>query len=119
MSSTITLQLTPKQARAISMAITLGAERVDNAAAARDFAKSELEALALAEEIAARHLPLLGDEHQVHIDILWERFWAQTDTDWHDWFHGEKSACDSDDLDQPKGWPAFRDAGLKELEGVA
>ena len=119
MSNTITLELTAKEALAISNAIRLANERVTDAKGASDFTKSELDAVQLAESIAARHLPLMGDEHQVQVDILWDRFWAETDTDWTDWFNGVPSACEPDDLDQPKGWPAYRDAGLKALEAVA
>ena len=121
MSNTITLELTAKEALAISNAIRLANERVTDAKGASDFTKSELDAVQLAESIADRCLPFLGvrEERQVEVDILWDQFWNQTDTDWTDWFNGVPSACEPDDLDQPKGWPAYRDAGLKALEAVA
>lgn len=119
MSTTITLELTTKEALALGVVINLAAGRIEDARTSTDFPKSELDAVQLAESILIHKLPCLIDEEQVEIDRLWDQFWAEADVDWRDWFDGVPSACEPDDLDQPKGWPAYRDAGLKALEVAA
>lgn len=108
------LVLSAKEALALSTAIAIASDRVSDAEIAKDFPKSELDAIAEAELIASAQLPDRGlEEDQVVTDSLWEQFWSETDVDYHDWFKGIESACDPADKDQPLGWVEFRDSGLK------
>ena len=112
MPDVTTLALTRYQFNCLKTAVAIAIERLSDAEIARDTGHGVLTAVNKAQDLlGVEYGYRCNDARTERIDELWQKFWEQTDVDFSDWFSGKKGACEAD-VDDPKGWPQFRDKGL-------
>ena len=114
MSDPITLCLTAHQRNCIKAAIVVALEHLENPEVHQETGRSVIDAVNEAKRVmGVEYGYRCNDARTERIDELWQLFWDQTCVDFGAWFRGDAEACEGEDL-SPKGWPDFRDRGLKK-----